>query len=362
MRKHNILPIFAALLLLTACGESQSPVATDGNVYASDGNYATDGNVYATDGNYFYYAEAYTTEGNAYDYSVQNLPYATNGNVDRSALKTVRVSTVDELLNALAPATEVLLSPGEYNLSQCTPALYSNCYFHPTFPLDGETANELVLCNLYDCVIASESGKCEDVTIVAEPRTAAVLTIEDSCSIQLRGLTLGHTEGAICSAAVITLRNSGSVYIEDCELYGCGTIGLNCSGCRGVTTCGSLIRDCSYNAVDLMDSESFLFRDVTFRNVGENAVFNIMNSHWVETENCVFEQNPCMSFLSEFWSDHVFFDDCRFKDNSFHWLFQILNSASPEFYGCEIPVGQCGRLYDNANPTVFALADGKELH
>ena len=354
MRK-NILFLPVLLLLLTACGASQSPAVTDGNA-----PYATDGNWYATSGDYAYYAEPYATDGDAYDYSTQNVLYATDGNVDRAALKTVRVSTVEELLDAIAPETEVLLAPGEYNLSQCTPGLYRHCYFHPCFPADDEVSNELVLCNLYNCVIASETGNCEDVTLIAEPRTAAVLTLEDSSGIQLRGLTLGHTEGAICTASVLKLQNSGSIYIEDCELYGCGTTGIDCLSCYGVTARGGLIRDCSYNAVELMTSESILIDGVTFRNVGEQMVFNVMNSHWVEVQNCAFEQNLPLNFLCERWSDHVFFDDCSFTENSFYSLFSLISCDPPQLSGCEIPYEQYLRPYENTATGVIALQDGKE--
>lgn len=347
MRK-KIYFLAALLLLLTACGESQSPIATDGNAYA-------------TDGNYVYYAEPFATDGNAYDYSVQGVPYATPGNVEAAKLRTVHVSTVEELLSAIAPETEILLAPGEYNLSQCTPGLYSYCYFHPCYPMDdGEVESELVLCNLYHCIIASESGNCEDVTLIAEPRTAAVLTLEDSSCLQLRGLTLGHTEGAICSGGVLSLKRSGSVYIEDCELYGCGTVGINCESCWGVTARGGLIHDCSYNAIELLSSESILLDGVTFRKCGDRMVLNIMSSHWVEVQNCAFEQNLPLHFLCESWSDHVYFDDCTFTDNSFHSLFSLMNCAPPQLNGCDIPYEQYLRPYENTATGVVAMQDGKE--
>ena len=351
MRK-KIFILAAALLLLTACGDNDLNYP-----YASDGNYATPGN-YATSGNAYY---AYATDGNAVDYSEQLVSYATDGNVRREEMQTVRVSSAEELLNAIAPHTEILLAPGEYNLSRVTPALYDYCYYHPTFPIGDEGGSELVLCNLSDCIIASESGSCEDVTLMAEPRTAAVLKIEDSYGIQLRGLTLGHTEGAVCSGAVLSLMDSGSIYIEGCDLYGCGTVGISTGGCWSVTAENCVIHDCSSDGVFIFDSQSVKLRGVTFRNVGEYTVLTVNSSHWIETENCAFEGNRNYCFLSELWSDHVFFDDCTFADNDFHHLFDIFNSDSPVFSGCDLSAVQCQRVYESVTPEVRAVADGKEF-
>ncbi len=364
-RLFSALTFLAALLLLlTACSQAKSTeeqltddfiISPDGSYYTTDGNIwyplATDGNYYATDGDW------YATDGDYYN--IQNTPYATDGNVDAGKLTTVHVSSVDELLAAIAPETEILVAPGEYNLSRATPALYSYCYFRPTYPVEGEVGNELVLCNLYDCVIASESGESGDVTLIAEPRSAAVLKIEDSYGVQLRGLTLGHSEGAICSGDVLRLENCGSVFVEGCELYGCGTVGLNGQNCWGVTLADSLIRDCSYSGVEFFSSESVLLRGVRFRNAGENACCRLSSSHWVEIEDCGFADNRCSLFLSESWCDHVFFDDCAFENNDFRSLFEISGSGSPELWHCDIPAEQYGSPYSEPSPEVFALMNGK---
>ncbi len=368
--------IAALLLLMTACGGSSTNeisgdglyYSTDGNYWSSDGNYwypvATDGN-YASAGNFYATDGNYATDGDAYDYSVQTSLYATDGNVDATVLETVRASTVDEFLSALAPGRLVLLAPGTYDLSEASPALYDYCYFRPTFPVDAreESSRELVISRVYDCIIASESGEPADVTILARPRTAAVLKMEECSGVQLRGLTLGHTEGAVCSGEVLSIRASGNIYIANCDLYGCGTIGLSTDACQSVTLADSVIHDCSYGGVSLVGSESILLDTVTFRNVGEFSACSVESSHWVEIRDCSFENNACSAFLHESWSDHVFFDDCSFRDNSFRDLFHLHSSDPPELWRCDISGEQYDRVYPNpSSESVFALMNGEYFH
>lgn len=360
----SIIPLFAAILLLAACAAAgkaeQSPegrtiYSPDGFYWTTDGDcwypVVTDGNVwYATDGDYYPY----------YGYTDQMTPYATGGNVDSAALKEVHVSTIDELLSAIAPETAVYIAPGEYRLSDAHPAFYKYCYFRPTYGTE-ENNNELVLCKLYDCVIASESGKAEDVSILCDPRLAAALTVEDCYGVQLKGISLGHTRGGVCSGAVLRLVNSGSVYVSDCDLYGCGTVGANIENCYGVTLENSVIHDCSDGGVDIYNSSSVKLSSTTFRKAGSNSALWLSNSHWIDVENCRFEDNFCHFFLADFDSERVFFDSCSFGNNAFTYLFDITGYSSPELRRCQVSEEQYLSVYSDPFTYVYAISDGAIL-
>jgi hypothetical protein len=107
--------------------------------------------------------------------------------------------------------------------------------------------------------ITSRSGKAEGTTLVVEPRYADVFTGYSS-GMGLRGLTIGHTETGECSGGVVRVTEGGSAVIADCDLYGCGTVGINADSAYDLSVLNTRIHDCTDVSLDLY-------------NVQENAVF-----------------------------------------------------------------------------------------
>ena len=58
------------------------------------------------------------------------------------------------------------------------------------------------------------------------PRYAFCLKFVNCSNCEVENLTIGHTVGGFCSGGVIGAEQS-SVTVKDCDLYGCGTYGLN---------------------------------------------------------------------------------------------------------------------------------------
>ena len=73
----------------------------------------------------------------------------------------------------------------------------------------------------------------------------------NNCSqLTLEGFTCGHTDGAgFCTGAVLHMLGCRDMSVTGCDLYGCGTYGLELDKCRGVHALGTTIRDCSYGAL-----------------------------------------------------------------------------------------------------------------
>ena len=69
-----------------------------------------------------------------------------SASAEETAVNTVEVSTVDEFLAAIAPDTEIILAPGEYNLTQATGyGRIGGKYYHWESTYDG---CELVITDL----------------------------------------------------------------------------------------------------------------------------------------------------------------------------------------------------------------------
>ena len=183
------------------------------------------------------------------------------------AIRTVTVSDVDELLQAIAPDTHIVLLPGDYDLSAASNyALESGSGYYSWSQLydwdeSGEhlSGAELRLHDLSNLTI-SGAGR-ESTRLLAVPRFANVLSISGCDNVRIEGLTVGHTVmPGECSGGVIRLEACTNVIIDACGLFGCGTVGVQASDCTHLSVTDSAIYECSVSAVDI-----FSCRDVQVR-------------------------------------------------------------------------------------------------
>lgn len=82
-----------------------------------------------------------------------------------------------------------------------------------------------------------------------------VVMMQNCNNVTLRGLVLGHdpllTEKGSCAVGVIHISNeSTGILFENCDIFGCGTVGINVFPRCSVTVRNSVIRDCSKNILD----------------------------------------------------------------------------------------------------------------
>ena len=165
---------------------------------------------------------------------------------DAESQQEVRVSTVDELLEAIAPDTKVILAPGTYDLSEAADFggsgrewyTWDQRYDGPSLRFQG--LNNLSL---------EGAGKGETV-ILAKPRYAAVFGFTNCDGISLSGLTLGHTDEGTCAGNVLDFVSCRRVSVADCGLFGCGVIGVTGQACRGIRLENTEIYACSYAAAE----------------------------------------------------------------------------------------------------------------
>ena len=171
---HSLLALLLCLLILTGCGTGAAPAETEST------------------------QEPATEEA---------LPEG-----------AVLVSTVDELLAAIAPNAVIVLQEGEYDLSTASD--------YGEEDLRGPYRWELVYggCQLdiSDVYGLSLIGRGQ-VSILARPRYAEVLSFSGCWDLRLENLTLGHTtQPGGCASGVLNLSDCENVSVEDCRLFGCG--------------------------------------------------------------------------------------------------------------------------------------------
>ena len=244
----------------------------------------------------------------------------------------VRVFTAEQFLNALRSNAMILVAKNaEINL---TPLLNDASQFRTRYRQwrpEGSTevgnqevliseeifdGRQLTICNHKQMVIRGEGNS----RLVVEPRYAFCLNFKDCQQIEIRNLTIGHTTGGNCQGGVIGVDGGWRVSIQNCDLYGCGTYGLELNRTRDFSMYRSNIHDCTYGIMTLNGVEFAKF------------------------EKCDFFRNREFT-LVESQGSNVQFNDCRFYDNDASApLFQF----DREFYlaGCIVchPTKQLGTI------------------
>ena len=174
--------------------------------------------------------------------SALDLPASAEG------VRTVKVSTVDEFLAAIAPDTVIYMEKGTYNLSNA--ANYGtivNEYISWENPYDGPG----LILNFVNGLQIIGAGK-DETFLVTEPRYADVLTFDCCSGIVLDGLTAGHTqEPGECIGGVLMFRGGSGISVTRCGLFGCGIRGVTAWSTEQLTVEDCEIYSCSLGAVQL---------------------------------------------------------------------------------------------------------------
>ena len=205
--------------------------------------------------------------------------------------EVVTVTTVEELLSAIAPDTEIILEAGVYNLS--TASGYGGDsggdYYRWQPVSDGY---ELVLEGLENFAIR---GSGTHVTLIeTDPRFADVIVLLNCHDVELEGFTGGHTRlRGECGGGVVNLTDSSGIDLHQLGLYGCGMVGLETQRCQKITMTDCDIYECSFAAVNLNSVQDAVISGCRMYNIGEEhyaayTYLDVWESTGVVVENCEF--------------------------------------------------------------------------
>lgn len=153
---------------------------------------------------------------------------------------------------------------------------------------DNFDGRQLTLANIKNLAIVGGKG----TSIVVEPRYAFVLNFLNCTNIRIENLTLGHTEAGYCDGGVVGLDNCTNVEISRCDMYGCGTYGIQARNTQGLLVQNSIIRDCSYGIMELHSTKRVTFnRCDFFRNREYSLIYADAGCEWVQFDDCRWWQN-----------------------------------------------------------------------
>lgn len=285
----QILLLLACALLLWGCAAGGQDMA------ASSGNAAATGQSTAVMD-----TPSETDAGLSQDVYPVNQP--------TGAESEIVVSTVDEFLAAIGPDRTVYLQKGEYDLTkaldygQATASGYyawNACY-------DGY---ELSVQGIQNLTIVGESATA--VALETTPRYANVIAFHNCENISVQSVTAGHREGAGgCVGAVLYFEAVHGISVSDCELYGCGTLGLELWDCQDILAENCTIRACSMGAASLDGCRNAQLKNCRMRNCGteDSPAFYMVylgQSDAVAIVDCSVENNTCTRLMETHYSRDV---------------------------------------------------------
>ena len=267
---------------------------------------------------------------------------------DKAAGGTVNVSTVDEFLAAIGPDTTIVFAPGMYDLSKA--ADYGKTggeYYSWTESYDGP---ELTISKVTGLTLRAQEDTEGDVTISAVPRYADVLYFKGCKDIALYDLTVGHTqEPGQCAGGVLNFDYCDNVLVNDCELYGCGIMGVQAKQCRTLHVTDTHIYDCSYGAVQLESCRDVLFDDCEIDGCyAYTGLFEFIGCTECAVINSEISQNTAFRLVYSSYSSGIYLGALEVENNTFeHSMFgvagkpvtlegcDLLNNTSTFWYGSE---------------------------
>lgn len=217
-----------------------------------------------------------------------------------ASIRTVTVKNPDELLDAIAPNTEIILEPGTYILSEASGyGQLGNDYVVWEDRYDGY---ELTLTNVENLTIRG-SG-LHVTTLETDPRYANVIGLKFCKNVVLEDFTAGHTRyRGECGGGVVDLRNCQDITMNRMGLFGCGVVGVTADGCTGITLTNSDVYECSSSAAGLYGCRDVIVFGCRVYSIGDSeyggyTFFDIQDCTGVFIENNEFSDSTLGNLLS----------------------------------------------------------------
>ena len=179
----------------------------------------------------------------------------------------VTVTTVDEFLAAIAPNTEIIVDAELIDLSKATCYGKTNGdYYSWAEEFDGP---ELFITGVSNLTIRGSSEDHNMNVISSVPRYSDVLNFFNCSNVMVTGLTAGHTEEpGYCMGGVLSFMNCQDILVEDCGLFGCGTLGVKAESSKNIQIINNDIYDCTVGGVELNYCDDVNVDGNTFRDLG----------------------------------------------------------------------------------------------
>ncbi len=225
------------------------------------------------------------------------------------------IDSVEALLDAISPYADLVLAPGDYDLTLTMDdeAITEFNHSHSCVKLNKVYDGiEIVIRDCAGLTIRGDDVGSAEVCLTVEPRYATVLSFENCTGLTISHLTMGHSpERGECEGSVVYLRKCSDVMLDNVDLYGCGAYGIETSACTGsVSVRNSIVRECEFGPVYFHNSPcEFLFVGCALIDSDGGGIYEGEEGSSLHFINCEFGTEETIV-----WQDRTDaqFDGCIF--------------------------------------------------
>ncbi len=237
--------------------------------------------------------------------------------------ETVEAANTEELLGAVGSDRKIILTGKYYNLSDDVKV--DNPYVEKSDYSDGYTIK-----NVSNMTVSGNGAE-----IVIEDILADVLMFEGCEYIELDGIKAGHIKAMpeyMCEGSVTSFYSCRGVNIKDCDLYGCGAVGICAYDTKNISVSGGKIHDCSYSGIWLSGGSSASVSGTEFSDSSHMSGFIRTDNSKITLTDCAVHDIACEdAFIDSFDSNGAASDitvrNCTFAKISYR---EFINSNDVE--------------------------------
>lgn len=236
-------------------------------------------------------------------------------------LKKVTVSTVQAMFEAIGNDTEITLEDGIYDMSRVSGGSeYAVIFDFSEYDMEDRTIAIKNVKNLH--LRAKNTGKVKLVTTYA---FVPVLRIEGGFNISIQGVSMGHDIApGMCDGSVVDVEGVSLLTINDCDLYGSGTVGLEAMGCSFIRMNNTVIRECTRGLLYLENTSDTRFSKCTMKDSGGNHLVTLSWANDVHFDNITFDNNQVPA---DEYGPYDFFEVTN--------MYQTVNLTNCSFTNCK---------------------------
>lgn len=211
--------------------------------------------------------------------------------VQKDKMDVVTVDNPKDLLNAIKPNREIVLKAGKtYNLAEAlTKGEYGYLYEGENSDYVSVEGNDLIFRNLENLIIRSESDK---QTYLKSPGIKYALRFETSKNIVIDGINAEQEldYDVHYGPEVFSFYFCKDIYINNSALVG-GYRGLSLIFVDNFVFENSLIEDCIYFPVSIMNSNYVLFKESKLRNNNSDTLVSVSVGEYIIFSCCDISNN-----------------------------------------------------------------------